>query len=116
VNSQARPVTLSGMPVGLVQVGSSATPTRSRGVSASRWFLGNRHSPRYLFDRRTRAEGSAMFGRRNHGGDARKPASPNVEERPVHPAAPARATPTAQPRRPVDGLRPVRWIGRYLDR
>ena len=72
-----------------------------------------RHSPRYSFDRRTRAEGLVVLGHRLPGGNARKPASPAEQRQLGHPATAAAEThrppPLGQPH-------PVRWIGRCLDR
>ena len=63
-------------------------------------------SLRYLFDRRTRAEGSVMFGHGIHGGDARKPASPADQQQPGPSAAPARAAVARRSRPPVNKPQP----------
>ena len=57
-----------------------------------------------------------MFSHRNDGGDARKPASPDVKQQPGHPAAPTWAAEARRPWPPFDQPHPVRWVGRYLDR
>jgi len=72
-------------------------------------------SLRYLCDRRTRAEGSVMFGHGIHGGDARKPASP-ADQQPPGPSAAARTSVARRSRPPVNNPNPVRWVGRCLDR
>jgi hypothetical protein len=114
VPGRTQPVPVSGMSVILMLVVSAAASTAGGRCDHLAGSRGNRRSPCYLFDCRTRAEGSVMFRHRIHGGDARETASPSGG--PGHPAAFARAEETPQPRPAVNEARPVRWIGRCLDR